>query len=87
MHRESLSCSLIRELQLQIRPMPVTRAVIVESNLCVGSPTSIVVVGPPDWSTFWLRRTPHTHHPVDDALGNAEALLSMKVEFGLNIRL
>jgi len=34
-----------------------------------------------------LRRTPHTHHPVDDALGNAEALLSMKDEFDLNIRL
>lgn len=29
-----------------------------------------------------LRRTAHTHHPVDDAKGNAEALLAM-VEMGL----
>jgi hypothetical protein len=33
-----------------------------------------------------LRKTAHTHHPVDDAKGNAEALLSMK-EMGLKIRL
>ncbi len=33
-----------------------------------------------------LRRTRHTHHPVDDAKGNAEALLAMK-EMGLKIRL
>lgn len=25
-----------------------------------------------------MRKTPHTHHPLDDALGNAEALLEMK---------
>ena len=31
-----------------------------------------------------LRQTKHTHHPVDDALGNAEALLKMK-EMGLKI--
>src|SRR5688572_16083264 len=31
-----------------------------------------------------LRRTKHTHHPVDDAKGNAEALLSMR-EAGLKI--
>jgi hypothetical protein len=31
-----------------------------------------------------LRRTKHTHHPVDDAKGNAEALLQMK-EMGLKI--
>jgi hypothetical protein len=34
-----------------------------------------------------LRRTKHTHHPVDDARGNAEALLQMKDELGLKIRL
>lgn len=34
-----------------------------------------------------LRTTPHTHHPVDDARGNAEALLRMKDELGLRIRL
>lgn len=34
-----------------------------------------------------LRRTPHTHHPVDDARGNAEALLAIKQEFGLKVRL
>lgn len=31
-----------------------------------------------------LRKTKHTHHPVDDARGNAEALLHMK-EMGLKI--
>lgn len=34
-----------------------------------------------------LRKTPHTHHPVDDAKGNAEALLHMKDSMGLKIRL
>ncbi|MCA9269493.1 MAG: hypothetical protein KDA41_13525 [Planctomycetales bacterium] len=33
-----------------------------------------------------LRVTPHTHHPVDDARGNAEALLQMKQD-GLKISL
>ena len=33
-----------------------------------------------------LRKTKHTHHPVDDAKGNAEALLTMKKEFGLKIK-
>ncbi len=33
-----------------------------------------------------LRKTAHTHHPVDDARGNAEALLKMK-EDGLIISL
>jgi hypothetical protein len=33
-----------------------------------------------------LRKTPHTHHPVDDARGNAEALLQMKAD-GLKISL
>ena len=32
-----------------------------------------------------LRRTAHTHHPVDDARGNAEALLHMKEQMGLKI--
>lgn len=34
-----------------------------------------------------LRKTRHTHHPVDDAKGNAEALLTMKETLGLKIRL
>jgi DNA polymerase III epsilon subunit-like protein len=34
-----------------------------------------------------LRKTAHTHHPVDDARGNAEALLHMKRELGLKIKL
>jgi len=34
-----------------------------------------------------LRKTKHTHHPVDDAKGNAEALLYMKEELGLKIKL
>jgi hypothetical protein len=33
-----------------------------------------------------LRKTKHTHHPVDDAKGNAEALLRLKTEFGLKIK-
>ncbi len=33
-----------------------------------------------------LRRTRHTHHPVDDARGNAEAMLHLADEYGLNIR-
>lgn len=34
-----------------------------------------------------LRKTEHTHHPVDDAKGNAEALLLFKTEYGLKIKL
>lgn len=34
-----------------------------------------------------LRKTKHSHNPVDDVLGNAEALLYMKKEMGLKIRL
>lgn len=34
-----------------------------------------------------LRKTAHTHHPVADAKGNAEALLYMKQEMGLKIKL
>lgn len=34
-----------------------------------------------------LRETVHDHHPVNDAVGNAEALLHMKQEMGLKIRL
>ncbi len=33
-----------------------------------------------------MRQTKHTHHPVDDARGNAEALLQMKAQ-GLKISL
>ena len=34
-----------------------------------------------------LRKTKHTHHPVDDVRGNAEALLQIKEEYGLKISL
>lgn len=34
-----------------------------------------------------LRQTEHTHNPVDDAKGNAEALLKLKKDFGLKIAL
>ncbi len=34
-----------------------------------------------------LRKTEHTHHPVDDAKGNAEAFLAITREHGLKIRL
>jgi DNA polymerase III epsilon subunit-like protein len=33
-----------------------------------------------------LRKTKHSHHPVDDAKGNAEAMLVMKKEMGLIIK-
>ena len=35
----------------------------------------------------YLKKTKHTHHPVDDAKGNAEALLALKKDFGLKIKL
>jgi len=34
-----------------------------------------------------LRKTVHSHHPVDDVKGNAEALLYLKNEMGLTISL
>ena len=34
-----------------------------------------------------LRKTAHTHNALDDAIGNAEALLAMKTELGLKIGL
>ena len=34
-----------------------------------------------------LRKTIHTHNPVDDVVGNAEALLHMQKEMGLKITL
>jgi hypothetical protein len=34
-----------------------------------------------------LRKTKHTHHPVDDAKGNAEALLELDREFVLKMPL
>ena len=35
----------------------------------------------------YLRKTAHTHNPVDDAMGNAAVLLMMKKEMGLKISL
>lgn len=34
-----------------------------------------------------LRKTAHTHNPVDDAIGNAEALLTLKKDYNLKIKL
>jgi len=34
-----------------------------------------------------LRKTKHTHNPVEDAIGNAEALLAMMDEYNLKIKL
>lgn len=34
-----------------------------------------------------LRKTKHTHNPVDDAVGNAEALLAIIDKYGLKMRL
>ena len=41
-----------------------------------------------DASAKWkhLRDTKHTHHPVDDAKGNAEVLLKMRDQMGLKIK-
>ncbi|PRQ03085.1 hypothetical protein ENSA5_18040 [Enhygromyxa salina] len=33
-----------------------------------------------------LRKTRHTHHPVDDARGNAEAMLDMGERLGLKVK-
>ena len=33
-----------------------------------------------------LRRTQHTHHPVDDAIGNAEAMLAIIQDFDLKTK-
>lgn len=33
-----------------------------------------------------LRRTQHTHHPVDDARGNAEAFLTLLAQYGVKVR-
>lgn len=33
------------------------------------------------------RKTKHTHHPVDDAKGNAEVLIKLKNDYNLNIKL
>ncbi len=39
------------------------------------------------WQNFkHLRRTCHTHHPVDDAIGNAEALLALHEQYQLKIQ-
>jgi hypothetical protein len=35
----------------------------------------------------YLRKTKHSHNPLDDAKGNAEALLILKEKYGLKIRL
>lgn len=32
-----------------------------------------------------LRKTAHDHHPVNDAKGNAEALLAIKAQYGLKL--
>ncbi len=34
-----------------------------------------------------LRQTKHSHNPVDDAMGNAEALLTIVEKYGLKISL
>lgn len=36
-----------------------------------------------DWKK--LRKTTHTHHPVDDARGNAEALLAFCRQYGVRL--
>ena len=38
-----------------------------------------------EWKKY--RKTSHSHDPVDDAMGNAEALLVFKEKYGLKIKL
>lgn len=45
------------------------------------------LVKDPHRSFKHLRDTEHTHHPLDDARGNAEAMLKMKEKYGLKVRL
>ena len=33
-----------------------------------------------------LRKTPHTHNSIDDAMGNAEAMIALKHKYGLKIK-
>lgn len=35
----------------------------------------------------WLRDTKHTHHPVDDSRGNAEALIKMRDKYNMKMSL
>ena len=35
----------------------------------------------------YLRKTRHIHNPVDDAMGNAEAMLEINREFGLKMKI
>lgn len=35
----------------------------------------------------WLRDTKHSHHPVDDSMGNAEALIKMRDKYGMRLKL
>ena len=38
-----------------------------------------------EWKSIY-RKTVHDHNPVNDAIGNAEALLAFKTKLGLNIK-
>lgn len=38
-----------------------------------------------DWKKKY-RKTKHTHNPVDDAMGNAEALIAFRDELGLKVK-
>ena len=35
----------------------------------------------------YLRKTKHSHHPVDDARGNAEALITINAQYNLGIKI
>ena len=48
-------------------------------------PEALWVVGDVFKNFNHLRKTTHTHHPVDDARGNAEALLTIKSQYNLKI--
>jgi len=35
----------------------------------------------------WLRKTTHDHNPVNDSMGNCEALIAMRERYGLKMKL
>jgi len=70
-----------------------------EETRCFGDPKK-VMEDSKDWIKLYkgtvkdmfknfkhLRKTPHTHHPVDDAKGNAGAFLTLKKEYELKVKL
>jgi hypothetical protein len=66
-----LGCFLLGRERLVRRPLRLLGLGV--SNLREPTTQQLVLLESTAWNQF--RRTRHTHHPVDDAKGNAEALL------------